>query len=240
MKEFLTGALALILSFLSGSVQATYLQLLPSQTEFIFRTGEQQFPLYSYLHVKNIGTQSARFDAASTVDWLMIYREGQPTAHSLTLPQTEAINFVLEIHPERLSDGQHSAAISVQAVDLRNTAVLDSQNVVIILKKNFSEIPTPTAAISPVSSPTTTPIVTAAVSASPTQLPAARPVGTVEVSPIRPAVSIRVAPVKIKESPVKLPAPAADTSPSAASPPVQEQRLFRSIWRFLRGLFLGQ
>ena len=236
MKEFLTGALAFILSFLGGSVQTAYLQLSSDQTEFIFRTGEQQFPLYGYLNVKNIGTQSARFDATSTADWLMIYREGQSTDRSLTLPQTEAINFVLEIHPERLAAGRYSAEVKITAVDLRNSSVLDDQAVTIILKKDFSEIPMP----APTSKPTPATNVNTKPSAGPPTPPTSPSISLTTI-PAHPTASIqirlppsqtKIPPVDLRQPPTVLPAVTA--TPSSDIP---ERSVWYSLWGLLRRLF---
>lgn len=236
MKELLTGALAFILSFLGGSVQTVYLQLSSDQTEFIFRTGEQQSPFYGYLNVKNIGTQSARFDAASTADWLIIYREGQPTARSLTITQTEAVDFILEIHPERLAAGRYSAEARVTVVDLRDSSVLDNQAVEIVLKKDFSETPVPT--------PTSKPTPATSISTEPsTNLPA--PTTNPGISPVtipaRPTVSVQIRPrpSRTKIPPIDLRPPPTVLPAVTSAPPlaIPGRSAWHSFWGLLRRLF---
>lgn len=133
---------SLILSFIGGP---SYIQLNTPQVILNFKTGDTA-PIFYYLNVKNIGSQKARFEISSdSPDWIFNYREGLPAKTSAEIYQGAAINFVLEIHPEKLSDGKHNAQVVIKAVatDPNSSNVYETQSVNLTLNKNFKETPTP-------------------------------------------------------------------------------------------------
>lgn len=173
MDSFLAKILISLASILGVFVSGSYIQSGADNLSLDFKTGEQ-FPIFYSLNVRNIGPQGARFDISSDSPWLFVYREGQPGTNSLTLSDSAVVNFILEIHPERLADGIYESEVLIKAINLQNYEVLDSKTIGIVLNKNV--VPTPTL---PTSSPTPeveiTPTPTAAASPSPSPAPVQTP-----------------------------------------------------------------
>ena len=139
---------ASVLGILGG---ANYIQITEAKLDFNFKTGNN-FPIYYFLNVQNIGPGKARFDVSSNVNWLFVYREGQQQQTdfvSVELPQYIPINFVLEVHPERLNIGTHSAQITVKVVNLNDFTVLETKEIPVVLNKDTEAIPTPMLTLLP-------------------------------------------------------------------------------------------
>ncbi len=189
--------IASIFAVLTGS---NYIKVAENDLVFNFKTGGN-FPIYYFLNVENVGPQKVRFDVSSNANWVFVYREGQsqPTDFvSLELPQNAPINFVLEIHPERLEDKTHNAEISIKAIQLQDYSVLDTKKISITLNKNIQITPTPTlppaeAEVS-IQTPLTSPTITPALSPTPTLKLTPKPASPVSPKIEAPA-SERVKPI---------------------------------------------
>src|SRR3989344_755732 len=132
---------ASILSIASGP---NYIKPGADNLTFDFRTGEI-YPIYYFLNVQNAGPGTERFEISSGSDWVFSYREG--TGYNFVeLPSQAYINFVLEIHPERLADGVNEVKVNLRVLDIDSLVsqelVLDKAEVSIILNKNIDSIPT--------------------------------------------------------------------------------------------------
>lgn len=159
--------LSLLLSFAFGAV---YIQVSDTDLSFDYKDGDI-VPIFYYLNIKNIGPQPARFDVSSSVPWIFVYREGLPGQTSLTLSETDALNFVLEIHPEKAENGSNLGKIIINAVNLNDLTVMETKEVNVVLNKNIQittvspeplepkESPSKTASISE-SIPETSPALT--------------------------------------------------------------------------------
>lgn len=165
---------ASILTVLSGP---NYIQLGADNLTFDFKTGEN-YPIYYFLNVQNVGPEKERFEIYSDQPWVSARREGTDYTF-VELPPQAYINFVLEIHPERLADGVNQAKVNLKVLDIDSLAsqevVLDKAEISIILNKNISPTETPGPILSPTVSPTTSPISTLTLSPQPTRVPEATP-----------------------------------------------------------------
>jgi len=136
--------LSLILSFIIG---ASYIQVGDSDLSFDYQDGDL-IPIFYYLNIKNVGPQPARFDVSSTVPWIFVYREGLPGYTSLTLSESDVLNFVLEIHPEKAEEGSNLGQIIINAVNLSDYSIMETKKVNVVLNKNIqitTSSPAPTA-----------------------------------------------------------------------------------------------
>ncbi|MBI4120390.1 MAG: hypothetical protein HY454_02895 [Parcubacteria group bacterium] len=164
--------LASLLTVLTGS---DYIKISSDSLTYDFKTGNAS-PIYYYLNAENAGIKKVRFDLTSLSSWVSVYKEGDQASvkTSLELAQYTPLNFVLEIHPERLPDGTNKAKVTVEAVDLQDYSVLELKEVNIMINKNLEPAtPTPEATFepSPKASPnmTLTPQPTASLSPDLTQ-----------------------------------------------------------------------
>lgn len=155
---------ASILTVLNGP---NYIGVNSESLSFDFKTG-QNFPIYYYLNVQNVGPGTERFEISSNQSWVSVYREG--TSYDFVeLPAQAYMNFILEVHPERLADGVNETKVKLRVLDIDSLVsqevVLDETNVSITLNKNIVPIPTlnPTIVASPSSSlmPTLSPTISA-------------------------------------------------------------------------------
>lgn len=164
---------SLILSFIGGS---SYIKLSDSYLNYNYQTGETA-PIYHYLNVQNIGIQRARFDITSKSSWIFASREGQAIASTVELTPTSAVNFLLEIHPERLGDGLYRGYVSIEAVSLVDNLVLEKKEVEITLNKNLKLVVTPVPAVT----------------------------GVITPSPVTPTPAVTIPPVKVILTPTPIP-----------------------------------
>lgn len=156
-----------LFSFLLASITGpSYIKIAQDSLIFNFKTGEV-FPIYYYLNIQNIGPQKARFEVSSDVQWISVYREGSDFAF-VELPPQLAINFILEIRPERLPDGVNKAKVFIKVLDINLSVsqelVLDQVEVSITLNRNLvlatpglNPTPSPSLSLTPVVSPTPVP-----------------------------------------------------------------------------------
>ena len=140
---------ASILTVLNGS---SYIKINSDNLSFDFRTGEN-YPIYYYLNLQNIGPGTERFEISSDSTWVAGSREGTDY-NFVELPSQAYINFILEIHPERLADGVNKTKVKLRVLDIDSLVsqelVLDEAQVAITLNKNMA--PAPTEASSPAES----------------------------------------------------------------------------------------
>ena len=123
---------ASILSIASGP---NYIKPGADNLTFDFRTGEI-YPIYYFLNVQNAGPGTERFEISSGSDWVFSYREG--TGYNFVeLPSQAYINFVLEIHPERLADGVNEVKVNLRVLDIDS---LVSQELVLGTGRNTIKI----------------------------------------------------------------------------------------------------
>lgn len=161
MDSIFAKFILLIASLFNVLGGISYIQTSQDSLTFDFKTGDS-YPIYHYLQTQNIGPYKVRFDISSDVSWIYVYREGQSQVTSLELPNQAVINFILEVHPENLSDGQHLAKVTVKAVNLSDYTVMDSEEIEVILNKNVVEetplaTPEPEASVSPITTPSPIP-----------------------------------------------------------------------------------
>ncbi len=127
--------LASILAFISGP---DYIKLGADNLAFDFKTGGN-YPIYYYLNVQNIGPAIERFEISSDADWVSGRREGT-NYNFVELGSQAYINFILEIHPERLPDGVNEAEIILKVFDIESfvsqEVVLDEAEVTVLVNKN--------------------------------------------------------------------------------------------------------
>ena len=143
-------------SILTVSSGSNYINLGADNLTFDFRTGGN-YPIYHYLNVQNAGPGTERFEISSNQDWVFVYREG--TGYNFVeLPRQAYINFVLEIHPERLADGANEAKVNLRVLDIESLVsqelILDEAEVLVTVNKNVVPTPSPTAAVTSILSPT--------------------------------------------------------------------------------------
>lgn len=225
-------------SFLLASITGpSYIKIDQNDLSFNFKTGEV-FPIYYYLNTQNIGPKKARFEISSDSDWISGFREGTSFTF-VELPPQAYINFVLEIHPERLADGVNKAKVFIKVLDIDSLVsqelVLDETKVSVTLNKNF----TPTPKVSPEISPEISPALTA--SPQPTILfsPALTPTPLIKVpTPLPKAISTPLKDSSGKISPVKSPSPVLFSQPEVPTSVLKQfQSVLESIKLFLKKLF---
>ncbi len=216
----------------------TYIQLGTNWVSYDFTTGVSTYPINYNLYTKNIGPQPARFDISSDTSWVFVYREGQTGNTSVQVANESALNFVIEIRAEQAKDGISQALVAVNAVNLQDSTVMDTQTVTVTLSKNVSS-PSP----SPVPSSSPTP----SVSVSPALTP--RPTATSQPSPtkiISPAVTSSppksplpktAATPRVTKIPNQSPAPSATIGQDSTSSAGQGPGVLVRLWRFLIRLF---
>ncbi|MEK7659547.1 MAG: hypothetical protein AAB338_02775 [Patescibacteria group bacterium] len=173
-----------LFSFLLASITGPgYIKIDQHDLSFNFKTGEI-FPIYYYLNTQNIGPKKARLEISSDVSWLRVYRESTDYSFVEELSPQAAINFILEIHPERLPDGVNKAEALIKAIDIPSLAygevTLDEKKISVALNKNFALTLSPTSISEPVQtpslSPITSPTATLASSVSPEKTQAVLPI----------------------------------------------------------------
>lgn len=208
-----------------------YIKVAQDNLIFNFKTGEI-FPIYYYLNTQNIGSKKARFEISSDQSWVSGYREGTDFVFVELSPQAY-INFVLEIHPERLPDGVNKAGVFIKVLDIdlmvSQELVLDKTEVSVTLNKNI--IPTKTP--QPILSPAMTPVPTLIEMPSSTQIPAL----TLTPPPLKPFFPLPKMNPEKTQTPTFSPAESPTPSPSLSQTLKQIQFLIDSIRLFLKKLF---
>jgi len=227
----------------------SYIELGDSNLVFNYKTGEQK-PLYYFLSTKNVGPQKAKFIISSDSEWAFVYREGySQSTNSVSLNSGGAVNFVLEIQPESLSDGKHEAVVTVEAIDIdiNKTTVFDTQTVNVTLNKNYVE-PSPTE------TPTSTPDPTVEETAQPTTVvtPIVSSTPLITATPFATSAPTAVATspkVTQTTSPTRTPSQVQETkTPQEESPSALEEQeggddvvkkdgIFSRFWNLFKGIF---
>ncbi len=240
MDSIFAKTILFIASILTVLNSPNYIKVGSDNLVFDFKTG-QNYPIYYYLNVQNAGPGTERFEISSKSDWVSVYREG--TSYDFVeLPSQAYINFVLEIHPERLADGANETKIKLMVLDIDSLVsqevVLDEEEVSVTVNKNFVLTPSPTAAVSPSPLPTQspspaahlslTPLPTILLSPSPVS-PKITPIKTLTVS-TKPIISLIPAPTPASISSV----PAVDKD---LNPILKSLRLLIDSLRILLGRF---
>lgn len=238
MDSIFAKIILLFASALTVLTGADYIKISSESLTYNFKTGDQA-PIYYLLNTENVGIKKVRFDVTSQSNWVSVYREGDQAATktSLELAQYAPLNFVLEIHPERLPDGASSAKVTVEAVDLQDYSTLESKEVSILVNKNLKETLSPT--------PLTAEI--------PTEMPAevSREVFKETITPIQAPIStgssqatptVSSTPRLKSVQPVKTPFPASSPilTPQPEIPPSvlkQIQSVIDSLKLFLKRFF---
>ena len=184
---------ASILTVFSG---ANYIQLGTDNLTFDFKTGEN-YPIYYFLNVQNIGPGKERFEISSDQSWISGYREGTDYTF-VELPSQAYVNFILTIRPEQLPDGVNEAKINLRVLDIESLAsqelVLDQGEIPIILNKNI--VPAPTL---PILSPTSSEEQNRGSSISPPSPEGSGEIGTAPTSTLipQPTQTLETAPVDL-------------------------------------------
>lgn len=160
-----------ILNVLSGP---NFIQIGVESLSYDFKTGDIA-PIYYNLNTENIGPKKVRFDFISNAGWIFVYPEGKQELTSKAIIQLSSFSgatIVLEIHPENLQDGQHSAAVTVNAVDINDLTILDTKEVKVAVNKNVIVSPkTPSATQTPAITLTPEPVSSPQPISSPTASP---------------------------------------------------------------------
>lgn len=200
-----------------------------------YKTGDDR-PVVYYLSVRNTGTQQANFYIKTDVDWVFVYREGQNNSTSVHIAEGVAVNFILEIHPELISDGSHKAKITITADHLREPITFSAREIALTFNKNVKiETVTPTASVEPPSvtlsiTPIATPEPTAeAGTPTPSRLPLFSP------TPKKPSPSIihpAISPTPEVEPPTEV---QPQKTPTPLLKPGGEGE--KSFWRILKNIF---
>lgn len=234
----LSAKISLLFAFVFGllGIAGDYVLVETNNPTFNFRTGDNE-PIVYYLNVKNIGSLKARFDVTSNASWISIFREGQRGVNSLEIPPEYAVNFVLEINANQVTDGVHAAEVLVNAINLDDYSVLDFEKVNIILNKNLAPTSVPS---SPSSSPTLltlTPIpVTIQIKSSASPVVTIKP-GTTLKSTKAPLISVSQRPLPskpiLKSTPSKAPIKFIKLN---SIPTEQKESVIKNIWQFFRGV----
>lgn len=218
--------LASLLTVLTG---VDYIKISSDSLTYDFKTGGHT-PIYYYLNTENTGIKKVRFDVTSLSNWVSIYKEGDQASAktSLELAQYTPLNFVLEIHPERLEDGINKARVTVEAVDLQDYSILESKEVIITVNKNLMPAtPAPEASLEP------TPEVSSLITSSPRLTASPSPVLTSIPIPLK-TISSSPKPI-LSQSPSLIPSP--DSYPPPQSLLKQLQSVIDSLKLFLKRLF---
>lgn len=243
MDSIFAKTILFVASILTVLTGPNYIKISSDSLTYDFKTGDHA-PIYYFLNTENIGIKKVRFEVTSFSDWVSVSQEGGNTSvkTNIELVQYLPLNFVLEIHPERLSDGVNKGNIKVEAVDLGESTVLDSKEVNIIVNKNITETPTPFVIVTPIEIQTETPVEKTEQIISQTPATTA-PILTSAPSPLKSS-----SPLPSKLSPVKtisqtlFPSPSSEPalSPSPKVPTSilnQLQSLINSLKLFLKKLF---
>lgn len=214
--------LASLFTVLTG---VDYVKISSDSLTYDFKTGDRT-PIYYFLNTENTGIKKVRFDVTSLSNWVSVYKEGDQASAktSLELARYTPLNFVLEIHPERLQDGVNKAKVTVEAVDLQDFFTLELKEVSIIINKNLMPAPK-IIEVSPEPSPEASPLMTAlsqpTISLSPTLTPIPAPLKTISSSP----------------KPVLIGSPSLAPLPDSSSVPQSLLKQFQSVMDSLK-LFL--
>lgn len=223
MDSIFAKTILLLASLFTVLTGADYVKISADTLTYDFKTGDQT-PIYYFLNTENVGVKKVRFDVTSLSDWVSVSREGaQPSAKTtIELAQYSPLNFVLEIHPERLPDGVNTAVVTVEAIDLQTFSAVESKEVSIKVNKNvLKEAPSPAEVPAKTLSPDIEPILAPVRSPSQTLLPSPRP-----------------APAKTKAvTPFLSPSPVLSEPASPAPILRQLQSLLESLRLFLKRLF---
>lgn len=142
MDSIFIKTILLIGSIFTVLTGAGYVKISTDSLTYDFKTDDHA-PIYYFLNTENVGIKKVRFDVTSQSDWVSVYKEGDQAATktSLELAQYTPLNFVLEIHPERLPDGVNTAKVLVEAVDLQDFSIIESKEINITVNKNLNLSP---------------------------------------------------------------------------------------------------
>lgn len=230
MDSIFAKTILLLASLLTVLTGADYVKISSDSLTYDFKTGDQT-PIYYYLNAENTGIKKVRFDVTSLSNWVSVYKEGdQPSAKiSLELAQYTPLNFVLEIHPERLPDGVNNAKVTIEAVDLQDFSILESKEVSIALNKNIVGIPAISPLVEP--SPETTPlnVESPTISSTPSSVltPTQSPLASVKTVSVLPQPTMA-------ESPSSAPFSELSISPVPQSFLKQLESVINSLKLFLK------
>ncbi len=228
---------ATILAVVSSS---SYIYLEKTTVDLSWKTGDS-LTISTKVALKNVGSQKARFDVSSSQTWANVYREDQYNDRSFDIFAGGAINLIIEIQPQELTDGPHQAAITVTAVNDLDNTVHETQTLFVNVNKNYtapSTVPTSsvTVSVTPSGSNTATPTPSVAVTATPAQTPSKTPTAPPRASTsATPKTSTQVTPGASKSPAVTLigvsPTPGASVTsePNAPSEEGILERVFKKI-----------
>ena len=182
---------ASIFSIMAGP---SYIKLGSDSLTFDFKTGEN-YPLYYFLNIQNVGPGTERFEISSDAAWIRGYREGTDFDF-VELPSQAYINFILEIRPERLADGVSKAKVNLKVLDIdslvNQEVVLDRAEVPILLNKNIVLTPTVEPTLSPVIIPALTQIFSPTPIPISTHQPTQSPQASPDLNPILKQIQLLI------------------------------------------------
>lgn len=201
--------LGLILSTLDGS---SFIGLNTHNLNFDWVNGNNT-PIFSYVTVTNKGDMSVRFDASSSSDWVNVYRESQPNVRSITISRGASVNFIVEIYPQNLGDGNFNSTINFNVVNKLDGVLLESDQVKVTLNKNYK----PTSTVEPANTPDQTP--SPSLSSSP----------AISISPLPSSVVVNPTITPTKTPSPGLYSPKPSVSPILTLQPTKSQSWVPSI-----------
>ena len=227
---------------LSAAVYPQYIGLeIDGALTLNYKTGD-------YMSVRNTGTQMANFYIKTDVDWVFVYREGYNNSTSVHISEGLAVNFILEIHPELVSDGSHEAKVTITADHLLEPITFSTREVKLTFNKNV-EIET----VSSVSaSPSVAPIASVEPSVTPTPLETTVTDGNLPLTgqatmPTATPKIIKQTPITtakpIISSPISSLSSSPSPSPSITKTPLKSVEIEagdqdgKSFWQILKNIF---
>lgn len=234
---------ASILSIITGP---NYIKIGADNLTFDFRSSEI-FPIYYFLNVQNVGPGEERFEFLSDQPWVAVYRESTSFTF-VELPSQAYINFVLEVHPERLPDGVNTAKVFIKVLDIESLVsqevVLDKAEISVKVNKNLEPTPQAIFPISPAASPVFIPSPEPVVTSTP--IPISTQILTLTPSPVKnPSLLPKRTLIK---TPSRTPSQIIYPTPSFSFPAVplysqeettpEPKSVFDSIWLFLKRIFI--
>lgn len=139
----ITFVLAYILSALTGF---DYIGIPTHDLLFDYKNGQSP-SIVHYLALKNVGPQKARFDFSSDMVWIKVAWEGHDINRFPEIEVQRSVNLLIEIDPRRLEDGLHQGKVKIMAAKVSGSDIYDSEEINVVLKKNYTPTPTPEATL---------------------------------------------------------------------------------------------
>jgi hypothetical protein len=217
--------LGMVMSVVNGP---SYIGVQTGDISLNWQNGDDTEILY-FLPVKN-EYEKARFDIYSDSDWVDVYYEANPNLRSVTINGGNTINFVLEIHPSSIPNGQNRAEIKIDAIKPNDSLVYETKKITLVLNKNVIPPPTASPEAQNSSGPVPVPPYSWVPPGSPVSVPVSNPIAGPTATPpyqMMPTPWMSVSP-QVIEGP---------SIPGQATDEEVRNNVFVRFWLFLRGIF---